>query len=616
LQSVGRLWCVTTGAIEKSPDPFAAATLPALQEHLQIADAPAANGAVRLPPRFRPTRKSPGACRAAIRRHLWAVAFSNSLLRRRPHGRVNGLGAPGKAAREATMTTANGRVDPATTAPVLALSQVSRSFGPVQVLFDVDLDLRPGEVHALIGENGAGKSTAMKILAGFLEPTSGEVRLDGRPVAFASSEEAENRGVVMIHQEFNLAAQLTVEQNVFLGRELRRGPFLDHRAMRERTRALLDRLSCRADPDARVRSISVSDKQMVEIAKALSREARVLIMDEPTAVLTNRETEVLLEQVARLRAGGAAILYTSHKLDEVARIADRVTVLRDGHVVLTAPAGELTEDAMATAMVGRQMADLYPPKRPGRSAEVVLAVRDVSVGGTLVEDASFDLRRGEILGFAGLVGSGRTELMEGLVGIREATGTVTLEGRRLATRTVDAARRAGLVYLTEDRKERGLLLNKNLRENLTLLALDRFAGWLIDRRAEDAALTRAMKEFDIRAGDRELRAGNLSGGNQQKLLIAKTMLAEPRVVIIDEPTRGIDIGTKQQIYEFIHRLAEGGTGVIVISSEMPEVIGLADRVAVMRMGRIAGELEGGEITEQAIVRLAMGVRGAQPGEAA
>jgi ribose transport system ATP-binding protein len=514
------------------------------------------------------------------------------------------------------MQAANEQVSAPGSAPVLALAGVSRSFGPVQVLFDVDFDLRPGEVHALIGENGAGKSTTMKILAGFLEPTAGEVRLDGQPVAFASSEEAEDRGVVMIHQEFNLASQLTVEQNVFLGRELRRGLFLDHRTMQERTRALLDRLACRADPNARVRSISVPDKQMVEIAKALSREARVLIMDEPTAVLTNRETEVLLEQIARLREAGTAILYTSHKLDEVARIADRVTVLRDGRVVLTAPASELSEDAMATAMVGRQMADLYPPKRPRPAADVVLEVRDLSVPGSLVRDASFELRRGEILGFAGLVGSGRTELMEALVGIREATGSVTLEGKPLARRTVDAARRAGLVYLTEDRKERGLLLNKNLRENLTLLALDRFTGWLIDRRAEDAALTRAMKEFDIRTGDRELRAGNLSGGNQQKLLIAKTMLAEPRVVIIDEPTRGIDIGTKQQIYQFIHALAEGGTSLIVISSEMPEVIGLADRVVVMRMGRIAGELEGDDVTEQAIVRLAMGVRGAQTGEAA
>jgi ribose transport system ATP-binding protein len=359
-------------------------------------------------------------------------------------------------------------------APVLELRGVSRRFGPVQVLFDVDLALRPGEVHALIGENGAGKSTAMKILGGYLEPSEGVVALDGAPVAFASSREAEARGIVLIHQEFNLAEQLTVEQNVFLGREKRRGLFLDHRAMQAKTRALLDRLEARIDPRRTVATLSVPDKQMVEIAKALSRNARVLVMDEPTAALTNRETEVLLGQIDRLRAEGTAILYTSHKLDEVARIADRVTVLRDGHVVLQAPAAGLTEDRMAAAMVGREMKDLYPPKRAAEGG-AVLEVRRLTVPG-VVEDASFTLRKGEILGFAGLVGAGRTELMEGLVGLRAARGEVVLEGRPLRLGSVAAARAAGLVYLTEDRKGRGLLLEKSLRENLTLLALDRFTA--------------------------------------------------------------------------------------------------------------------------------------------
>jgi ribose transport system ATP-binding protein len=499
-------------------------------------------------------------------------------------------------------------------APVLELRGVSRRFGPVQVLFDVDLALRPGEVHALIGENGAGKSTAMKILGGYLEPSAGAVALDGAPVAFASSREAEARGIVLIHQEFNLAEQLTVEQNVFLGREKRRGLFLDHRAMQAETRALLDRLEARIDPRRTVATLSVPDKQMVEIAKALSRNARVLVMDEPTAALTNRETEVLLGQIDRLRAEGTAILYTSHKLDEVARIADRVTVLRDGHVVLQAPAAGLTEDRMAAAMVGREMKDLYPPKRAAEGG-AVLEVRRLTVPG-VVEDASFTLRKGEILGFAGLVGAGRTELMEGLVGLRAARGEVVLEGRPLRLGSVAAARAAGLVYLTEDRKGRGLLLEKSLRENLTLLALDRFSRGVIDRKAEAAALERAFHDWDIRAGSREMAAGNLSGGNQQKLLLAKTMLAEPRVVVIDEPTRGIDIGTKQQIYAFIHRLAAEGRSVVVVSSEMPEVIGLASRLYVMRQGRIAGELEGEAITEEAIVRLAMGLDGALVGAAA
>ena len=495
--------------------------------------------------------------------------------------------------------------------PALALERVSRSFGPVQVLFDVDFDLRAGEVHALIGENGAGKSTMMKILGGYLDPTAGRVTLDGETVSFADQRDAEAAGVVMIHQEFNLAEQLSVEQNVFLGRELRRGPFLDHRRMRAETRALLDRLDCKVPVTARVADISVPDKQMVEIARALAQNARVLIMDEPSAVLTNREAQVLFEQIERLRDAGTAILYTSHKLDEIGRIADRVTVLRDGHVVRHAAVGEMDEDAMAAAMVGREVTDLFPAKRPAApDAATVLEVRDVSVPG-LVEGASFTLRRGEILGFAGLVGAGRTELMEAIAGLRPRTGTVRLDGAALAPGSVRKALRAGLVYLTEDRKERGLLLTKSLRENLTLLALDRFSRGWIDRRAEDAALDAAIREFDIRAPRRDITVGNLSGGNQQKLLVAKTMLAEPDIVIIDEPTRGIDIGTKQQMYGFIDRLAAAGKSVIVISSEMAEVIGLASRVVVMRAGRIAGELEGDGISEDGIVRLAMGLTGAR-----
>ncbi|MFC4352680.1 sugar ABC transporter ATP-binding protein [Fodinicurvata halophila] len=489
---------------------------------------------------------------------------------------------------------------------VAALAGVSHRFGPVQVLFDLDFDLRPGEVHALIGENGAGKSTAMKILCGYLTPSEGTVMLDGQSVRLSSVEQAEAHGLAMIHQEFNLADQLTVVQNIFLGRERCRGPFLDHRAMRAETRALLDQLQCRVDVDATTRDISVSDKQMVEIAEALSKNARVLVMDEPTAALTRREIDILFEQIERLRAQGTAILYTSHKLDEVERIADRVTVLRDGRMVLSAAAGELDSDRMANAMVGREMSDLFPARSGHAGSEQALEAENVSVPG-LVENASFTLRRGEILGFAGLIGARRTELMESVVGLRPRSGSVRLQGRLLRPGSVDAARRTGLVYLTEDRKSRGLLMNKSLRENLTLLALDRFSNGLIDRRAEDAALDQAAVDYDIRIPDRDMPAGNLSGGNQQKLLLAKTMLADPQVVIIDEPTRGIDIGAKRQIYEFIHKLTAEGRSVIVISSEMTEVIGLSDRVVVMQTGRIAGELSGSDITEQSILRLAMGL---------
>ena len=344
--------------------------------------------------------------------------------------------------------------------PVIALKNTSHLFGAVQVLFDIDFDLRPGEVHALIGENGAGKSTTMKILGGYLQPTSGTILLDGKEATFASSREAENLGVVMIHQEFNLASQLSVEENIFLGREIKRGLFLDHQAMREEGRNLLDRLNCTVDPKTRVSDISVPNRQMVEIAKALGRKARVLIMDEPTAVLTAQEALILLDLVTQLRDEGTAILYTSHKLDEVAHIADRITVLRDGRKVLEAPAG-ITADAMAEAMVGRELADLYPPKATPQE-EVVLDVSGLTVPG-LVSDASFSLRRGEVLGFAGLVGSGRTELMEGVVGLRTAQGRIEVGGTVLKRGSIMAARKAGLVYLTEDRKDKGLLLGKSLR---------------------------------------------------------------------------------------------------------------------------------------------------------
>ena len=500
------------------------------------------------------------------------------------------------------------------TGAVLALEGVTRSFGPIEVLHGVDFALHPGEVHALIGENGAGKSTTMKILAGYLDPTGGRVSFEGRPITFTGSDQAEDLGIVMIHQEFNLAEHLSIDQNVFLGRELRRGLLLDHKAMRARTADLLSRLECRADPGAQVSRISVPDKQMVEIAKALSRKARVLIMDEPTAVLTEKETEILFRQIERLRAEGVAILYTSHKLGEVKRIADRVTVLRDGVMVRSDLTADVTEDDMATAMVGRELSDLFPPKITARG-EPILVAEGVTVPG-IVQDASLTLHKGEVLGIGGLVGSGRTELAEAIAGLRPRQGSVRLNGAELPAGQVAHAMRAGLAYLTEDRKGAGLLLEKTLRENLTLPLLETFGRPLIDRRREEAALDRAIADFAIKAPDRGMAVGDLSGGNQQKLLLAKTLLSDPQVVIIDEPTRGIDIGTKQQIYSLIARLAAEGRSIIVISSEMPELIGLAARVVVMHAGRIAGELSGEAVTERGIVRLAMGMDGSSEDHAA
>ncbi|WGF88487.1 sugar ABC transporter ATP-binding protein [Marinivivus vitaminiproducens] len=494
--------------------------------------------------------------------------------------------------------------------PVLAARNVTKRFGAVAVLEKISFDLVPGELHALIGENGAGKSTLMKILSGYEPVSDGEIILDGRPVTFASNPEAERAGIVLVHQEFNLAEQLDVASNIFLGREVKRGLLLDHRAMASRAAAVLAELDTHIDPRARIDGLSVSDKQRVEIAKAVSRTLRVLLLDEPTAVLTPREAESLFQLIVKLKEQGVAIVYTSHKLDEVRRLADRVTVLRDGRHVATEPGHTLTEDDMATLMVGREMSSLFPAKRlAAADAPVRLEVRGLSVPGR-VHDAGFTVRAGEILGFAGLVGSGRTELAEGVVGLLPTSGgTVLRNGKPVTIRRFDDAVAAGIGYLTEDRKGRGLLLEKDLVTNLTLLGLDRFSRGLIDRKAERRALDDAIRRYDIRVRDRSLLARQLSGGNQQKLLIAKTMLVEPEVVIFDEPTRGIDIGTKQQIYELLTALAREGKAVVVISSEMPEVIGLAHRVVVMCRGRIAGELSGDLINEDEIVRYATGLKG-------
>ncbi|MBL4810960.1 MAG: sugar ABC transporter ATP-binding protein [Rhodobacteraceae bacterium] len=499
-------------------------------------------------------------------------------------------------------------------APILSLRGINRLFGPVQVLFDTNIELHTGEVHALIGENGAGKSTTMKIMSGYLPPSSGDIFLNGAVASFASSQAAEAAGIVLIHQEFNLAEDLTVEENIFLGKELRRGLFLDKAAMRAGALALLERLHSNLDPAARVKDISNPDKQMVEIAKALGRKAQVLIMDEPTAVLTNREAEILFEQVERLKAEGTALLFTSHKLDEVKRISDKITIMRDGRVVASGPTSDFSEDQMAEAMVGREMSSLYPVRKGAFSSKKALEVTDFSVPGH-AQNINFTLHKGEILGVSGLIGSGRTELMEGLIGLRRSAGHIAVNGKTVAINSPRQAQDLGICYLTEDRKTRGLLLNMGLKENLTLQSLPNFSHILLDKPAEERALDAAIKEFDIRAPSRRVKVVNLSGGNQQKLLIAKTMLADPQIIIIDEPTRGIDIGTKQQIYELIHALAGAGKSVIVISSEMPEVIGISDRVLVMRSGALVGEVSGDEMTEDNIVRLAMGLA-AQTGKGA
>ena len=487
---------------------------------------------------------------------------------------------------------------------------VTKEFGPVRVLHGVGFALQPGRVYGLLGENGAGKSTLMKILAGYESPTTGEVVVDGAVRApGGGSRAAEAQGIVLIHQEFNLADDLTIAQNIFLGHEIKKGPFLDDKAMREKTRAALAQVGLPLDPDTRVRKLIVAEKQLVEIARALARNARLLILDEPTATLTPGETERLFALMAELKAAGVTIIYISHKLDEVERTTDEVVVMRDGLLVAREPTASVTRRQMANLMVGRELADLFPPKRPAPAGgEPAMKVRGLSVPGW-AEDVSFDVRRGEILGFAGLVGAGRTELFEGLLGLRpRSAGTVELAGKPVNLKSPRDAARHGLTYLSEDRKGKGLHVHFSLRPNLTLMALERYAKPWLDPAAEQAALRNAVQEFGIRTGSLEVRASSLSGGNQQKLALAKVLHPGPSVVVLDEPTRGVDVGAKREIYHLVQRLAEQGLAVVVISSELMELIGLCHRVAVMRAGRLQTTLQEPYLTEEELSAHATGTR--------
>jgi len=490
----------------------------------------------------------------------------------------------------------------------VAFDGIVKRFGPVEVLHGVSFSLEPGKVYGLLGENGAGKSTLMKILSGYEQPSEGRILIDGEPAAFAGSREAEAKGIVLIHQEFNLAEDLTIAGNIFLGHERRKGWLLDEEAMRREAEAALAQVGLARTPDTPVRRLIVAEKQLVEIAKALSRKARLLIMDEPTATLTPAEAGRLFALIERMRAEGITVVYISHKLDEVERITDEVIVMRDGRFVGRAPTVSLTRHAMATMMVGREIADLFPEKILADPAlPPALSVENFSVPGW-ASDISFEVRPGEIVGFAGLVGAGRTELFEGILGLRPGTGTIKRDSRPIQLGSPRDATRHGLAYLSEDRKGKGLHVDFPLRPNLTLMALERYAKPLLDHEAEQRALAAAVSEFGIRAGSLGMKAASLSGGNQQKLALARVLHPAPRVLVLDEPTRGVDVGAKREIYFLIQKLAAQGLALIVISSELIELIGLAHRVAVMREGRIVATVEGGEMTEATMIAHATGTR--------
>ncbi len=487
---------------------------------------------------------------------------------------------------------------------MLTVSAVSKSFPGVKSLDKVSLTAEAGEVHALLGENGAGKSTLVKIMAGVYQPDEGSLELEGQKRSWASPHQAQAAGVHLIHQELVQFPDLSVSENVLIGQQPRgRFGLIDKTAERRIARQQLDALSHPLDPDTLLRDLSVADQQIVEIAKAMMAEAKVLILDEPTAVLSGRETAVLFERMRSLKAKGVAVIYISHRLEEIFDIADRVTILKDGQRVATQPIGALTRESMIAMMVGRTITDLYPPLTPlPDGAGEVLRVEKVSLGRS-VRDISFRLHQGEILGLAGLVGAGRTELAHGLFGARPlSAGHVVLDGREVTPLTPGKAIDLGIGFLTEDRKAEGLFLNMSLAANVTAPMLPEIAtAWGRDGRLEKRIALEAMQQFSIVANSPQANVIGLSGGNQQKVLFGRWVRSTRRVLILDEPTRGVDVGAKSEIYRIIRALADEGIGILMISSELPEILGMCHRVIVMREGLVTGELSGEAITEETIL---------------
>ena len=497
---------------------------------------------------------------------------------------------------------------------ILEMRGVSKSFGTVQVLRNVSFELRTGSVHAICGENGAGKSTLMKILSGLYPADSGKMLLNGEEYAPVRPGDGLANGIAMIYQELDLAPDLTVAENIFLGQEpMKAGFVLDEAKLRSRTMSLLDKYgffrnySSEYYCDCKVRDLSIGDAQLVELLKALNRNARIVVMDEPTSSLSNQEAEQLFGIIDKLRRSGIAIIYITHRMEEIGRLADYVSVLRDGEMVSTSKAGEIDVPEIIRQMVGREIGDFYPP-RNARAGDVVLAVRDLD-DGRKISGVSFDLRAGEIVGMAGLVGAGRTEVADAIFGVTAAvSGTVELEGRRLEARSPASSIQNGIGYLTEDRKRNGLCLGLPGVWNITLPNLLKL-GNVFSLSRERALAEKFGNEVSTRWSDPMEPAENLSGGNQQKLLLARWLMAESKVLIFDEPTRGVDVGAKKEIHELMCELAAQGVAIIMISSELPEVIGMSDRIVIMHEGRKKGEVCSEGITQEKLMRIAVGKAG-------
>jgi ABC-type sugar transport system ATPase subunit/ribose/xylose/arabinose/galactoside ABC-type transport system permease subunit len=488
---------------------------------------------------------------------------------------------------------------------MLDIRQVSKAFPGVQALSSITFSVRRAEVHAVVGENGAGKSTLMKILAGAQAPDSGSVVVGGREITTWSPETSRRMGIAIIYQEFNLIPHLSAAQNISLGREPGAAGWIDNRRVRDMARFWLQEMDAGIPPEAPVSSLSVANRQLVEIAKALSQDASLLIMDEPASALSVRERERLFDVIEKLRKRGITILYVSHSMEEIFRVAQSVTVLKDGEHVCTRRTGETTPADLITSMIGRKL-DMVFPARAGAAGEVILTADDLH-SGSEVDGVTFSLRAGEILGIYGLVGAGRTELCKALFGARPSHGSVTLLGEPLPSSSPGAAVQRGVAFLTEDRKEEGLVQGLSIRKNMSLPSLSRRQVMGVVRREAERRETHAMAEkLQIRRRSMDQDVASLSGGNQQKVVIGKWLLSSPRVLICDEPTRGVDIGAKIEIYRHLRELAGQGLGIIMVSSELPETLGMCDRLLVMRRGKISAELSAAEATEEKVMAAAIG----------
>jgi inositol transport system ATP-binding protein len=489
--------------------------------------------------------------------------------------------------------------------PILQATHISKSFAGVTVLDKVSLSLEEGTIHALMGENGAGKSTFMNILMGMFPPDSGEILIKGRPVHFSSAREALQHGVAMIHQELLVFPDLTVAENIFMGREPLRGlGWVDRKEMIRQAEVLLRQLDLNIPVTARMKSLSIGEMQMVEIAKALSNNAAILIMDEPTSAISKREAESLFKTMFALKEQGKAIIYISHKMDEIYRLADTITVLRDGKYMGTKPSKDLPMEKLIKLIVGRELTAFFN-KQPARKGDVILEMRHIC--SPVLKDVSLKLHQGEILGIAGLMGAGRTNIAHVLAGLEQPTsGEILLKGKAVHIPDPKAAIRHGLGLVTEDRKQYGLVLEASVRDNITLASLKRHGrGFFLDPKKENDVADSQISRFRIKTGSRQQAVGRLSGGNQQKVVIARMYLNDPDIIILDEPTRGVDVGAKQEIYGFMADLVAAGKAVILISSELPEILALSDRILVVREGTIKAELEREAASQELIMHYAM-----------